>query len=77
VKLTPWYPKKITPVREGLYTVRIHKSNQYSLWNGRKWSWFAPDKGMTLHYANSGLFHASLFRWRGLANSPDAAGGEK
>lgn len=38
--LTDWFPKKIKPVREGLYTVKTAGKNSYTYqakWNGTKW----------------------------------------
>jgi hypothetical protein len=38
MKLTPWYPMSINPVRVGVYEVKDSISTEYRQWSGRGWS---------------------------------------
>ena len=61
--MTEWFPKKIKPVREGLYMVKTAGKNSYThqaVWNGEKW---------TSTYGDSEL---KIKEWQGLAVDPDA-----
>ena len=40
--MTPWFPPRIKPVREGVYEVKFCSDGDicYAAWNGKNWSWF-------------------------------------
>ena len=60
--LTDWFPKKINPAREGVYTIRTAGKNSYThpgLWTGEKW---------TSTYNDSEL---KIKEWQGIAIDPD------
>ena len=68
--MTDWFPKKITPVREGVYMVKTAGKNSYTyqaLWTGTQWvnSWADeaerddPEKAIKIK------------EWQGLAHNPD------
>jgi len=61
--LTPWFPKKIKPVRVGNYLVRTAGKNSYTYqarWTGTQW---------TSAYSEDEI---KIKEWQGLANDPDA-----
>ena len=60
MKLTPWYPPEVKPVRVGWYDCEVCTENRH-LWDG--WCW-----------KSSKYSHGQLtvgFRWRGLAEPPN------
>jgi hypothetical protein len=45
MKLTPWFPGDVKPVRVGVYErqyFREQLETRYSYWSGYKWSTWAP-----------------------------------
>jgi len=61
--MTPWFPKKIKPVRVGNYLVRTAGKNSYTYqarWTGTQW---------TSAYSEDEI---KIREWQGLANDPDA-----
>lgn len=61
--MTEWFPKKIKPVRKGLYTIKTAGKNSYThqaMWNGEKWT--------STYDANE----LKIKEWQGLAVDPDA-----
>jgi hypothetical protein len=61
--MTDWFPKKIKPVREGLYMVKTAGKNSYTYqakWTGEKWTnqWNDQDE-------------LKIKEWQGLAIDPD------
>ena len=69
MKLTPWYPPYVVPVRKGVYEVR--QPGWYSYWNGEGFNW-QDCKGPEQAYVNRSSFTACSPRqsWRGLAKEP-------
>jgi hypothetical protein len=66
MKLTPWYPAHITPVRKGVYQQMcgLGKRLGYQHWNGHGWSPWFP----TPEQAKQSQFHnAYSTQWRGIA----------
>jgi len=61
--MTEWFPKKINPVREGMYMVKTAGKNSYTSqckWTGTKW---------TNSYNDD---EVKIKEWQGLAIDPDA-----
>jgi len=63
-EMTPWFLKKIKPVREGVYMVKTAGKNSYThqaKWTGEKWTstWNDDDE-------------IKIKEWQGLAADPDA-----
>lgn len=68
--MTDWFPKKIKPVREGVYMVRTAGKNPYTYqckWTGSKWvsSYVAIEDYYTTD-------EVKIKEWQGLAQDPDA-----
>ena len=68
--MTEWFPKKIKPVREGVYMIKTAGKNSYTyqaLWTGTQWvnSWADeaerddPEKALKIK------------EWQGIAHNPD------
>lgn len=60
--MTDWFPKKITPVREGLYNVRTAGKNSFThhaKWTGEKWTNVWNDD------------EVKIKEWQGIAYNPD------
>lgn len=60
--MTDWFPKKITPVREGLYNVKTAGKNSYThhaKWTGEKWTSAWSDD------------EVKIKEWQGIAYNPD------
>lgn len=68
--MTEWFPKKITPVREGVYMVKTAGKNSYThqcKWTGEKWvSSYVDQEDFELAEA------IKIKEWQGLASDPDA-----
>jgi hypothetical protein len=67
-EMTQWFPKKIKPVREGLYMVRTAGKNSYThqaKWTGSRWinSW---------HEDEFDTQEIKIKEWQGLTTDPDA-----
>jgi len=61
--MTDWFPKKVTPVREGVYNVKTAGKNSYThhaKWTGEKWVNVWSDD------------EVKIKEWQGLASDPDA-----
>jgi hypothetical protein len=67
-EMTDWFPKKITPVREGIYMVKTAGKNSYTYqckWTGTRWiSAWSDDTPET--------DEIKIKEWQGLAQDPDA-----
>ena len=66
-EMTPWFPKKVKPVREGNYMVKTSGKNSYThqaKWTGSRWisSW-NDDVPETEEL--------KIKEWQGIANNPD------
>ena len=69
-EMTEWFPKKINPVREGLYMVKTAGRNSYTYqakWTGDKWvsGWTEPED-----YSNPDR-EVKIKEWQGLTKDPD------
>jgi len=69
-EMTPWFPKKIKPVREGLYMIKSAGKNSYThqgRWTGSRWvsSWTDEE-----HYDTTD--ELKIREWQGIAYDPDA-----
>ena len=69
-EMTAWFPKKIKPVREGVYMVRTTGKNPYTYqckWTGTKWvsSYIEESDYETAD-------EIKIKEWQGLASDPDA-----
>jgi hypothetical protein len=64
--MTEWFPKKVTPVREGLYNVKTAGKNSYvhrARWNGKDWRYaWSSDTDVPL----------KIKEWQGISIDPDA-----
>lgn len=63
--LTDWFPKKITPVREGIYNVQLGGKDSWThqaRWNGTDWryTWSSEDDEPL-----------KIKQWQGIAYNPD------
>ena len=69
--MTEWFPKKIKPVREGLYMIRSAGKNSYTYhakWTGTHWvnQWCEEE-----NYNNPDQL-VKIKEWQGIAQDPDA-----
>lgn len=67
--MTEWFPKKIQPVRPGIYMIRTAGKNSYTYqarWTGSRWiaSWTDPEEYDTEK-------EIKIKEWQGLAIDPD------
>jgi hypothetical protein len=65
--MTEWFPRKIKPVREGLYMIRTPGKNSYThqaKWTGSRWisSWQEDGPGTE---------EIKIKEWQGIAGDPD------
>lgn len=70
MKLTPWFPSKVKPVRIGIYERRIPGVGiRYAWWNGAWWGGFATN---LIHAVNNQTFGTGhrYAQWRGLVCRP-------
>jgi hypothetical protein len=68
MKLSKWFPGKISPVRLGVYQVFWFTKVVFAFWDGYSWHVGAksPLEAVLIHH-----FAAKLpIRWRGLAEDP-------
>ena len=67
--MTDWFPKKIKPVREGIYMIKTAGKNSWehqSRWTGTKWisAWAQPEDYETAD-------EVKIKEWQGIAYNPD------
>lgn len=72
IKLTPWFPGDVKPVRPGVYQQLSGNRDEfgYQRWDGRRWCLWCRKADDA---ARSRLVAASGFQndpWRGLAEKP-------
>lgn len=73
MKLTPWYPGHVKPVRVGVYAVAFKSKEQpmFSNWNGKYWGTWAWRPEAANRWKNSiGIIGELDFYWRGIAKEP-------
>lgn len=66
-EMTEWFPKKIKPVREGIYNIRTAGKNSYThqaKWTGSRWISAWQEDG-------SGTEEIKIKEWQGIAYDPD------
>jgi hypothetical protein len=68
-EMTEWFPKKIKPVRKGIYMVKTAGKNSYTyqaMWTGTRWvsSWTDQE-----HYHTAE--EVKVREWQGIAYDPD------
>ena len=71
MKLTPWYPPEVKPVRKGVYEVCFTALPWYRYWDGRFW-WngsFSPFDAFNRR-AERFVNGECKDDWRGLAEEP-------
>lgn len=66
MKVTPWYPKKIKPVRSGKYQVQRRDGETRMLFWSQKFKWWmvevAPNLGPPYYIRSS----YPVWKWRGV-----------
>jgi hypothetical protein len=75
MKLTPWFPPEIKPVRNGIYETRINNCScntkgEISNWNGQRWSHQVGKMANKSYLTDFGNCAAQDKLWRGLAKEP-------
>lgn len=74
MKLTPWFPANIKPVRVGPYEVQVNstyaKGRSFQYWNGSEWRFRdgSPTFAMELRHYRT-FFESPV--WRGLTEEAD------
>lgn len=74
MKLTPWFPPQVTPVRVGVYQACIpypHPEDpvEFAYWDGARWGWLHNTVKQAARYKRTA--HAIQLKcWRGLAEKP-------
>lgn len=67
VKLTPWFPADVLPVREGVYEMApIGKQTLYRYFNGRNWVEGGASVATAIWCADHAIRAHILYPWRGL-----------
>jgi len=69
-EMTDWFPKKINPVRAGIYMVKTAGKNSYTYqckWTGSKWVSSYTEEA---DYDNKD-YEVKVKEWQGLASDPD------
>ena len=71
-EMTAWFPKKVNPVREGIYEIDTGKKNEWpnysattARWSGTRWISVWADDGPETE-------ETKIKQWRGIAHDPDA-----
>jgi hypothetical protein len=69
MKLTPWFPANVKPVRAGVYEIQDSLAAWYRRWDGM--NWYVGDSEPE-RAAQETIVLASYLRapWRGLAEEP-------
>lgn len=65
--MTDWFPKKINPVRNGVYMVKTAGKNSYThqaKWTGARWI-------SSYHVDNEGAETLKIKEWQGISIDPD------
>lgn len=69
MKLTPWFPASVKPVRVGVY--RVESGGWYAYWNGRKFGWRDLTPSKAYANRNEATLCTKLASWCGLAEKPE------
>jgi hypothetical protein len=73
VKLTPWFPAKVKPVKVGVYQSKKPFLSWYRYWDGEYWHSGGTTPMAAKNYANmagSRFDETPPEPWRGLAEEP-------
>jgi hypothetical protein len=73
MKLTPWFPASVKPVRAGVYEVRalVAFTKWHRYWCGKHWYAGATTPSGAMHKFKEFRARAPLITpWRGLAEEP-------
>jgi hypothetical protein len=72
MKLTPWFPAKVKPVRVGVYEIENYSSSKwYRYWDNEHWySGAATPNGAIAQFNIYRLIATFRTPWRGLAEEP-------
>jgi hypothetical protein len=72
MKLTPWFPADVKPVRAGVYEVNaeFHDPPWYRYWNGEFWHAGGHTPEYAAQQPRISLEDILLAPWRGLAEEP-------
>ena len=74
MKLTPWYPPEVKPVREGWYARKLRTDNdryQYmNYWDGNYWYYNVDGRAKAAANFVGHECHTNHWYWRGLAEEP-------
>lgn len=69
MKLTPWFPPEVKPVRVGVYIATVRKPSVfYRYWDGE--SWLCGSFDQQLANASRPDWYGPPIHWRGLAKQP-------
>ena len=72
MKLTPWFPASVKPVRAGVHEVILSsKARWFRYWNGERWFVGGATPKVALDaFKEYGIFAVVIYPWRGLAEEP-------
>jgi hypothetical protein len=71
MKLTPWFPPDVNPVRTGPYKIKKDcPSAWYRYWDGENWYVGATTPDAATHWPRSRLTDSLKRPWRGIAEEP-------
>lgn len=68
MKLTPWFPADVKPVRPGVYEMRCDPPRWYRRWDGRHW--YIGDTNVSVAAKETLASWCAFEMWRGLAEEP-------
>lgn len=70
MKLTPWFPASVKPVRAGVYEVRMDGPPWYRYWDGVHWYAGHCTSELACALPHVSLEETPTEPWRGLAEEP-------
>ena len=73
MKLTPWYPPEVKPVRKGVYEVReevFGKWTVFAYWNGKRFGYRETESIRAYDKRDHPTGLSATAPWRGLAEEP-------
>ena len=68
MKLTPWFPGDVKPVREGVYErdyINASPGKFYCYWNGKFWGLYGTNPKISMWYQDKPSTEQNL-PWRGV-----------
>jgi hypothetical protein len=68
VKLTPWFPGTVKPVRPGVYETAYRGIRWFRKWDGNRW--YVGDETPSVAWKEKSRTAVTGFPWRGLAEEP-------